>query len=109
MTDDLEHKQEAWISRAKMAFLAFAGIGAFFLIAEHRAHVLPYLPWLILAACPLMHVFMHGGHGHGGHHGHGGGSPPGAGNGGSTGARPEASWGNDGGSSSEHRRHGGQP
>jgi hypothetical protein len=26
------------------------------------------LPWLLLAACPLMHVFMH--HGHGGHQHH---------------------------------------
>jgi hypothetical protein len=30
------------------------------------------LPWLILLACPLLHVFMHGGHaGHGGHDHHG--------------------------------------
>jgi hypothetical protein len=28
------------------------------------------LPWLFLAACPLMHLFMHGGHGHGHGHGH---------------------------------------
>jgi hypothetical protein len=28
--------------------------------------VVPYLPWLFLAACPLMHMFMH--HGHGRHH-----------------------------------------
>lgn len=41
MTDDLEHKQNSWTSRAKLAFLAFAGIGAFLLLAEHRAHVLP--------------------------------------------------------------------
>jgi hypothetical protein len=25
------------------------------------------LVWLPLLACPLMHLFMHGGHGHGGH------------------------------------------
>jgi hypothetical protein len=36
----------------------FAVIGAFFLIAEHRAHLFPYLPWLLLAVCPLMHLFM---------------------------------------------------
>jgi hypothetical protein len=29
------------------------------------AHTLGALPYLLLAACPLMHVFMH--HGHGGH------------------------------------------
>jgi len=37
---------------------------------EHRAHLLGWLPWLFLLACPLMHVFMHGGHGHGGHDKH---------------------------------------
>ncbi|WP_442892045.1 DUF2933 domain-containing protein [Denitromonas sp.] len=43
------------------------------LAIEHQAHLLGWLPWLFLAACPLMHVFMHGGHGHGGHGGkHGG-------------------------------------
>jgi hypothetical protein len=52
----------------KFVLVAFALIGAFFLIAEHRAHVMPLLPWLFLAACPLMHVFMH--HGHGGHRQH---------------------------------------
>ncbi|MBN0091486.1 DUF2933 domain-containing protein, partial [Pseudomonas aeruginosa] len=30
-------------------------------------HVAGYLPFLLLAACPLMHLFMHRGHGHGGH------------------------------------------
>lgn len=49
-------------------FWGFAAIAAFFLLTEHYAHVVPYLPWLLLAACPLMHLF---GHGHGGHH-HGG-------------------------------------
>jgi L-asparagine transporter-like permease len=30
---------------------------------EHQAHLIGALPWvLILVLCPLMHVFMHGGH-----------------------------------------------
>jgi hypothetical protein len=29
--------------------------------------VIEYLPYILLAACPLMHFFMHKGHGH--HHG----------------------------------------
>ena len=56
---------EGW-SRAKLVFIGFAAIGAVLLVAEHRLHVLPYLPWLFLLACPLMHLFHHGGHGH--HH-----------------------------------------
>lgn len=39
--------------------LAAAG---FYLWTEHRAHLLGALPWVILLACPLMHVFMHHGH-----------------------------------------------
>ena len=56
--------------------IAFLAIGAFFLITEHRAHLLGWLPWLILLACPLLHMFMHGGHGgHGNHGGHRGAEP----------------------------------
>ena len=54
--------------RVRRVFLVFVGLAAVLLIAEHRLHVLGYLPWLILLACPLMHVFMHGGHGHKGKH-----------------------------------------
>lgn len=41
----------------------FLAIGAFFLITEHQAHLWGWLPYAFLAACPLMHLFMHGGHG----------------------------------------------
>jgi hypothetical protein len=44
----------------------FLAIGAFFLWEEHRAHLLGALPYLLLLACPLMHLFMHRGHGNGG-------------------------------------------
>lgn len=55
-------------SRAGVVLLVFLAIAAFYLIAEHRAHLVGSLPWLLLAACPLLHVFMHKGHGsHGGH------------------------------------------
>ena len=68
MTEPVESNHDAWASRAKLVFGLFGIVGIFFLLAEHRAHVLPFLPWLFLAACPLMHMFMHHGHGHG--HGH---------------------------------------
>jgi Protein of unknown function (DUF2933) len=57
------------MSRAALVFLGFAIIAGALLFTEHRAHVLGALIWLPLLACPLMHVFMH--HGHGGHEGHG--------------------------------------
>ncbi len=60
-------------SRARWALVGFAAIAAYFLITEHKAHLsglLNYLPYLLLLACPLLHFFMHGGHGHGGNHDH---------------------------------------
>jgi Cu2+-exporting ATPase len=52
---------------AGIALCVFLAIAAFFLWTEHRAHLLGALPWLLLAACPLLHLFMHHG-GHGGQH-----------------------------------------
>ena len=89
MAAPMEHTHSAWTPRAKLAFAVFAIIGAFFLIVEHRAHVLPFLPWLFLAACPLMHVFMHGGHG--GHGGQGERKPPGTNDNDPSAVRPERS------------------
>jgi len=45
-----------------LVFLAFGVIAAYFLITEHRAHLFGYLPFLLLAACPLLHLFHHRGH-----------------------------------------------
>ena len=44
----------------------FLVIAFFFLWQEHRAHLLGVLPWLLLLACPLMHMLMH--RRHGSHH-----------------------------------------
>ena len=33
----------------------------------HLEHALGLLPYSILLLCPLMHIFMHGNHGHGNH------------------------------------------
>ena len=48
-------------------FAGFAMVALFFLLTEHRAHLYGWLPFLLVAACPLMHLF----HGHGGHGGQG--------------------------------------
>jgi len=58
------------ISAMNIALWGFLAIGAFYLIAEHRAHLLGWL-WLVILACPLLHFFMHGRHGG---HDHRGGS-----------------------------------
>ena len=58
-----------WKSKAGLVLAGFLLIGLFFLWSEHRAHLFGVLPYLLILACPLMHLFMH--HGHGGHHHHG--------------------------------------
>ena len=63
------HNGNTMNSKGNIALIVFLLIGAYFLITEHGAHLagwLPYWPYLLMLACPLMHVFMHGGHGHGG-------------------------------------------
>jgi len=71
MEDPISHSQHhpdpesprvnsAW----KGAALMVAAIAGFYLLREHWGHALGLAPYLLLLACPLMHVFMHGGHGH---------------------------------------------
>ena len=61
-----------WTSTNGLAALALIGAVLYFLLTEHLAHTLSFLPFAILLLCPLMHVFMHRGHGgHGGHADHG--------------------------------------
>ena len=45
--------------------LSLALVGAFFVLREHWAHALGIAPYLLLLACPLLHLFH--GHGHGAH------------------------------------------
>jgi len=71
---DHEHPEPPsfWRSPAGLTLLVAFAVGGFYLLAEHTAHVVGVLPYLLVLACPLMHVFMHGSHGHGhGRHRHG--------------------------------------
>jgi len=61
-----ERQRFRWKSPSGIALLGFLAIAAFFLLTEHRAHLLGVLPYLLLALCPLMHIFHHG---HSDHHG----------------------------------------
>lgn len=60
-----------------LVLIGLAAAGGLYGLSEHWAHALPYLPWLLLLACPLMHLFMHRGHGSHGSHGGAGASEPG--------------------------------
>ncbi|WQE04953.1 DUF2933 domain-containing protein [Moraxella canis] len=55
------------MTAAVLVLATAAVIAGFYLLREHWGHVLGYWPYLLLLACPLMHLM----HGHGGHGGHG--------------------------------------
>ena len=53
-----------WLrSTPGLVFLVFLAIAAFYLVTEHTAHVFGLLPFALVLLCPLLHLFMHGGHG----------------------------------------------
>jgi peptidoglycan/LPS O-acetylase OafA/YrhL len=54
-----------WKTRSGVVLCGFLLVAAFYLLTEHTAHLFGVLPYLLILACPLMHLFMH--HGHGGH------------------------------------------
>lgn len=56
-----------WKTRSGLVLGGFLLIALFYLLTEHTAHFFGVLPFLLLLACPVMHLFMH--HGHGGHGG----------------------------------------
>jgi hypothetical protein len=62
-------RREPWRIPMWWGFCAFLAIAGFFLLEEHWAHLLGAVPYVLLLLCPIIHLFMHRGHGHGtGHH-----------------------------------------
>jgi hypothetical protein len=47
-----------------MLLAAVISAALFYFGREHWAHIFGYLPYTLFLACPLMHLFMHHGHGH---------------------------------------------
>ena len=63
-TPNGQPKSDARQRRFTIGACIFLAVAAFYLWTEHRAHLLGALPYLLLLACPAMHLFMHHGHGH---------------------------------------------
>lgn len=58
----MTQKSEYWTSLHGLIAVSLIVAALYFILVEHAEHTLPYLPFLILALCPLMHVFMHKSH-----------------------------------------------
>lgn len=71
------HDPRSGPSRGNWVLLGFTAVAAYFLLSEHRAHAIEFLPYGLLLACLVMHLF-HGHGDHAGHHARGdrGGQPP---------------------------------
>lgn len=65
---DQQHARPSfWKSPFGIIATVVAIAASIYLYVVHKDHVLALLPYAFLAACPLMHMFMHRGHGHEGH------------------------------------------
>lgn len=63
------NKSFNWLNNLSWIYLLIIGMsltGGYFLWERYQEQLFSYLPYMILLLCPLMHVFMHKGHG-GGH------------------------------------------
>ena len=68
-TQPLNWKQFLFHTLKGQFLLAGLAIAVTYLITEHTTHVLGLLPYTLLLLCPIMMMFMHGGHGdHNGNH-----------------------------------------
>ena len=65
--DHQEARPSFWKTPFGIVATLVAVAASAYLYLVHKDHVLALLPYAFLAACPLMHVFMHRGHGHDSH------------------------------------------
>jgi hypothetical protein len=61
-----------WRLRFGIVLVLFLAIAGYFLWIEHRAHLLGALVWVLVLACPILHIILHRGHGGHCHDGAGG-------------------------------------
>lgn len=70
MDDDDKHYDKSgnnkawWRTSWGMVAIFFAILAGYSLFKEHAVHFGGWLIWAIIILCPLVHIFMHRGHGH---------------------------------------------
>jgi hypothetical protein len=55
--NDSNDRPGFFATRANIVLLGFLAIGGYLLVTEHWAHIVPFLPWLFLLACPA-HAYL---------------------------------------------------
>jgi len=60
------HEQQAKQLSLKWGWLIICSLAlvAILMLTGHKPHLYGALPYLLILACPLMHLFMHKNHGH---------------------------------------------
>ena len=61
-----EQYRSFWLSGKGLTVIALIALAGYFLLIKHGQHLAAWLPLLVVLLCPLMHLFMHRGHGHDG-------------------------------------------
>ena len=62
-----DHPPSFWKTPFGVIATLSAVAASLYIYVAHKDHLLALLPYAFLAACPLMHMFMHRGHGGHGH------------------------------------------
>lgn len=68
MNDLASVARQAFSGRARILVTGLALTGLGLVAYWHSTHLIPVLPYLLLLACPLAHLFMPHGHGSASHH-----------------------------------------
>jgi 4-hydroxybenzoate polyprenyltransferase len=66
--DHQAHHRQTGLIWYRVGLWGALAIMSYLLLTEHLAHVIYFLPFLLLLACPFMHMFMHHDHGEHGNH-----------------------------------------
>ncbi len=61
--NDSTRRRPFWSTWSGVCAITLGAALLFFLATEHTAHFFGALPFAIFLLCPIMHLFMHRGHG----------------------------------------------
>lgn len=63
-SNNQQKKESIIFSKGTVIACVVLAVVGFLILTGHSAHLFGILPYLLILACPLMHIFMHDGHHH---------------------------------------------